>query len=263
MIPLFNFAAAHTVVTDSRIELHQGDFVPRFATLPGNHLVVPAGATVELPAESQFDAIEVSGTLRVSRQHDTLCRFTHLQVLPGGTLDMGTTADPVLRNVEFVIRDVPLDVVDDPYQWGNSIFNLGTWTACGRSLRTWTTMNEVQAGATIITLDVPPDWQVGDELLIPDTRQMLTWPWYQFQYPYTSVAPRRESPVRIAAINSNGNSILLTKPLDFEHLAAVSPPQFPPGDYNRDGTVNRHDYDFWTAHFGDTERRRAASRWEW
>ena len=45
---------------------------------------MPAGQTVELAADSSFDYIEVSGTLRASRQHDTKLQFVHLIVLPGG-----------------------------------------------------------------------------------------------------------------------------------------------------------------------------------
>jgi hypothetical protein len=244
-------AHTHTGITDTLITMHDGQTVPRFGSLPGNNLVVPAGETVTLPPDTSFDAIEVSGTLKVSREYDTVCRFTNLQVLPGGTLDMGSTSDPVLRQVEFIIRNVAINTTLDPYQWGNGIFNLGTWTACGRYIRqTWTTMEGAPAGATTITVvgDGAGDWQVGDELLIPDTRQMSAYPWSD-----RWIGPRRESPVRIRA--KSGNVLTLTKPLDFEHAAAMSPPlptTTPEGDYTRDGKVDAVDRAFWSAHYAET-----------
>ncbi len=221
-------ACAHTVIDGSRITLHTGDYVPRFATLHANSLVVPEGVTVELPESSEWDAIEVSGTLRVSRTHDTVCRFTNLQVLPTGTLDMGTATNPILRNVVFGIRDVPLDLANDPFQWGNGVFNLGLWTVHGRDmLRTWSECNPTNTGQKNITPRNPVDWQVGDYLLVPDTRQGSI---------------RRESPVQIA--NIRGSKLCLTKTLDFEHHAAMSPATRLPAD------ATASDYVLWRKNNG-------------
>ena len=55
-------------------------------------LVVPMRPNHELPETATYDYIEVSGTLRVSRIHDTRLAFTHFVVLPGGTLDAGTSS---------------------------------------------------------------------------------------------------------------------------------------------------------------------------
>src|SRR5687767_14807210 len=82
--------ASGPAVTADRIVLHQDEFIPRFASFLPRVLRVPAGKTVTLPPDSTWDAIEVAGTLRVSRTHDTICRFIHLTILPGGTLDVGT-----------------------------------------------------------------------------------------------------------------------------------------------------------------------------
>src|SRR5687767_10981374 len=78
--------ASGFVVTADKIVLHEHEFIPRFASFLPRVLRVPAGKTVTLPPDSTWDAIEVAGTLRVSRTHDTICRFTHLIILPGGTL---------------------------------------------------------------------------------------------------------------------------------------------------------------------------------
>ena len=41
-------------------------------------------------------------------------------------LDVGTASDPVLRRVELIVRDVPIDTARDPFQWGNGLLNFGT-----------------------------------------------------------------------------------------------------------------------------------------
>ncbi len=195
--------------------------VPRFATIGAytNNHVVPAGVIETLPATFDFDAIEVSGTLRLSRTFDTSGRFIVIQVLPGGSLDFGTETDPVLRRVSLVCKDIPLltgtdgALGPDPEQFGNGIHVFGEWKSYGRKLnKTWTTFAPVAAGATQITLTDAVNWQVGDSLLIPDTRQTAYYP--PVNFPTTRVQ-RRESIVTIGAIN--GNTITLSKPLDFEH----------------------------------------------
>ena len=104
----------HVTVEPDRVRIGDVEFVPRFATYLPNVLVVRPGQTVTLPSDSTWDAIEVAGTLVVSRAHDTKVRFTHLTILPGGRLDAGTDTDPLLRAVEFIVRDVPIDTSRDP-----------------------------------------------------------------------------------------------------------------------------------------------------
>jgi hypothetical protein len=202
----------HATMETEQVRVGDHEFVPRFAQVLPKSLVVPPGQTVVLPPDSTWDAIEISGTLVVSRDYDTTVRFTHLLILPGGRLEAGTAADPLQRRAEFVVRDVPLDVHRDPYQWGNGIVNFGTQTRVGLRKTTFTeTVGDVSAGATSLTLaEIPEGWQVGDELLLPDTRQ-----------PAARTPIRRESPVTIASIS--GATVTLSKPLDFEHLAIRDP----------------------------------------
>ena len=203
--------ASSVTITPDRIQLHD-EFIPRFTNLP-RVLIVPAGQTVTLPPDSTWDAIEVAGTLRVSRSHDTTCRFVHLVILPGGTLDAGRVDDPVLKQVEFIVRDVPVDTTRDPYQWGNGLLNFGHQSRVGRQVaQVWTELQvDAEAGATTLRFAVPEGWSVGDELLLPDLRQING-----------KRAPiRRESPVTIEAIE--GDVVTLSKPLDFEHRAITDP----------------------------------------
>jgi hypothetical protein len=195
------------------------DFVPRFLDLP-QVLQVPAGQVVTLPPTSTWDYIEVAGTLKISHTTNTTVRFTHLYILPGGHLDAGTEADPIPANitVEFIVRDVPIDMVRDPFQWGNGLLNFGRQDRCGAPKLAWTTLlTDTTAGATTVILaEDPAGWQVGDELLLPDTGVV---PLGISDQPEN--LPRRESPVTVAGLN--GRTITLSKPLDFEHLAQLDP----------------------------------------
>jgi hypothetical protein len=202
---------AHDAMVQADRVLIGPEFVPRRTDLPAT-LIVPAGQTVELQDGATYDYIEVAGTLRVSRTRDTHVSFTHLINLPGGTIDAGTQADPIPcdRRVEFVIRNVPIDTAKDPFQWGNGLINFGHQTRVGcRKTAFLEATDSLLAGATHITLATAPvNWQVGDELLLPDTAQ-------------PAPTPRREARVTIAAIN--GADVMLSKRLDFAHPAITDP----------------------------------------
>ena len=190
------------------------EYLPRRTDLP-NKLIVPSGQVIELPADASYDYIEVAGTLRVSRARDTFTRFTHLVVLHGGNLDVGTQADPIPceRKVDFVVRDVAIDTTKDPFQWGNGLVNFGRQTRVGCAKTAWVeSAGSISSGASTVTLaSSPSGWQVGDELLIPDTAAP----------PASTLDPRRESKVTIAAIN--GTELSLSKPLDFAHQNITDP----------------------------------------
>ncbi|HMJ86577.1 MAG TPA: G8 domain-containing protein, partial [Vicinamibacterales bacterium] len=194
------------------IRIGSPDFVPRCLTLP-RVLTVPVGQTIEPAADSTFDCVEVAGTLKVSRTRDTVLRFTHLFVLPGGVLDIGTQADPIptTRRVEFIVNDVPLNVTLDPFQWGNGLLNFGRRDVWGAPKLTWTTLTD-SLGATQRTVTLsedPTGWRVGDELLFPD-----------MDVP-AGGGPRREPLVTVESIS--GRRVTLSKPLDFDHFAQFDP----------------------------------------
>lgn len=220
---LCSSALADVKVNETTITGDMHGAVPRFSALyPAERcLIVPEGKTFTLPPTFDYDAIEVSGTLKLSRDYDTTGKFIVITVLPGGSLDFGRQSDPVLRKVDLQVKDVPLlcgtdgALGPDAEQFGNGILVFGEWASYGRALtKTWTTHQPAQAGATTLTLTDAVNWQVGDELLIPDTR---------LRYDLTNVGLeartlRHESPVRVKAID--GKTLTLDKPLDFEHLAA-------------------------------------------
>ena len=170
-----------------------GQWVPLFTSVQPNSLVVPTGQTIELPADSDYDAISVQGTLKVSRSHPTKLRFLDLQILDGGTLDIGTQSDPVLQPVEFIVKDAPFDTTLDPWQWGRGILCLSNWMACGRDLdRTWArTTGALKQGDVTVTLsEARPTWRIGDQVLIPDTNQL-------YYNTTTNKLPRSEQPFSV------------------------------------------------------------------
>lgn len=209
-------------VQATRILIGSPDFVPRRPDL--SNLIVAPGTTFELAATAAFDYIEVQagGTLRFSRTHDTALTTTHLFVLPGGRLDLGTVADPIPCDhaVTITFRNVPIDTTKDPFQWGNGLLNFGARTHKGCTKTPWVeAAGSIAAGSTSLTLaSVPVNWRVGDELLIPDTdKPVITGDGVRL----TAVPSRRESAVFIAALN--GSTLTLSRPLDFEHLNITDP----------------------------------------
>lgn len=207
-----------TVVLPDRVLIGSAnEFLPRRLDLT-NKLVVAAGQTVELPAVSSYDYIEWSGTLRVSRTHDTLLRVTTAVGLPGAVLDVGTVADPIPCGVkvEIVIRDVPIDLTRDPVQWGNGLVNFGKQTRVGCEKTSFVEATaSIAKGATSLTLaTLPVGWTVGDELVFPDMAQPTV-------IPNQGTVTRRETTVTIATIS--GVNVTLSKALDFEHNVVLDP----------------------------------------
>ncbi len=125
------------VSAKGRIAIGQ-EFVPKFAALhAAESLVVPEGQTVTIHESAEYHSIEVAGTLAFCKHCDITLRCVNLQVLETGVLDMGTPEAPVAGKLDIVILDKPIDVDNDPYQWGNGIFVLGKWFACGTPAKPW------------------------------------------------------------------------------------------------------------------------------
>lgn len=187
-----------------------------------NALIVPAGQSVELPADMVYDYVEVAGTLHVSRSHNTHLSVVTMLVLPSGTFDAGTVADPIPCGVRFELsfRNVPMDTVVDPFTWGHGLLNFGHQTRVGCEK---TSFLEAAAGlvmgqTTIPLATEPIGWRVGDEVMLPDTdTPRVAGDGVQIH----ATPSRRETPVTISAID--GSILILSKPLDFAHASIVDP----------------------------------------
>jgi len=143
----------HTTVLPDRV-LIGGEFTPRRLDLPNSRGVAP-GTVFEPEADSSFTYLEVGGTLRVSRTHDTRLSVTTLAILPMATFDFGTVADPIPANIriELTINDVPIDLTRDPFQWGNGLINFGHATMVGAEKTAFLPLaSGVAIGSTSVTL---------------------------------------------------------------------------------------------------------------
>jgi len=200
----------HDTVNADHVLLHNGEIVPRFARLLPNVLVVEEGETVTLDPHQRFDAVENAGLLTAPPGQQTVLETIHLLNLPTGRFELGTAEAPITGRAEVIFLEAPLDLARDPWQWGNGLLNLGYQSRVGQGKTPFVmSVGDIEAGATTLTLSPAPiGWHVGDELLIPDTRQQNQ----KFKDP---IRIRRESTVTIAAIS--GNVVTLSKPLDFEH----------------------------------------------
>ena len=79
-------------------------------------------------------AIQSGGKLTFRTDINTQLLVTNLLVMPGGTLLVGTAANPVAANVkaQILITDSPIDTTTDPSQFGHGLIGLGTVTMTGR-----------------------------------------------------------------------------------------------------------------------------------
>ena len=108
--------------------LHQQSLLTRGAwsnpTTWSTNQIPAAEARVSIPSnisvtydqhsDVEIDCIEIAenGVLHWSTNQSTRLRITHLQVLPHGTLTIGSVTAPIASEyqAEVIIRDVPLDV---------------------------------------------------------------------------------------------------------------------------------------------------------
>lgn len=149
----------------------------------GNIIRIRSGHTVTYDQNNTTSykvvSVENGGTLAFSVAASTNLRFQHGLVRETGKLTIGTPAAPVpngtAATVEFA--DVALDTTNDPAQFGNGLVVLGTLQVCGydRGNRYVRVTAELAATNTVMPLaSAVSNWQVGDSVLVPDTRQFST-----------------------------------------------------------------------------------------
>ena len=243
------------LVTDTEIQtLH--DSVPRFVGQDATHNVRSGSwsdpsiwSDNEVPEQNEqvrishdstvlydvdstvaIDAVEVMGELTFATNQDTSLYLNELTVMPGGSLVIGTAAQPVeaAYTSEIVFTDTPdsfgnhfkTGTVEqpgiDPFQYGNGLLALGSVTMHGAPMdETFVRLaEEPLSGTDSVVLETPVNgWQVGDRLVIPDTRQINP----VSKERYHEYEPQWEE-LTIAGIS--GSTITLSAPLEFEHLGA-------------------------------------------
>jgi hypothetical protein len=187
-----------------------------------DRVAVGANTTVTYSALSnaRIDGLEINGSLVFSSVVNTRLLVANLTVMPSGTLQIGTAANPLPRQLkaEIVIADKPLDLVLDPRQYGTGMIVLGKIDIHGAQLvDTWSRLDaEGLAGQTSLVVkgDVT-DWRAGDTLVLPDTRQVPTSEADAFLA--GTIPPEWEEATIDHVV---GNRIFLKAALQFDHLGA-------------------------------------------
>ena len=170
--------------------------------------------------------IDANGVLRFATDQATKLQVSMLLVMPGGTLEVGTVANPVAANVtaEIIIRNKALDLTNDgigvydPEQWGTGLLIIDGRLKMHGSVKSPTFVRlarQPKAGDTTLLLEQAPEgWRPGDRLIVPDTRQVSWWPTSQYG---TTIPPQWEE----LTIQSLSNStVTLTSPVRYDHLGA-------------------------------------------
>jgi hypothetical protein len=192
------------------------------ARVPGPSDIVSIAHSVRLDSTGDASVIGIDngGALRFSTTQPTLLRVGTLLVLPGGTLEVGTEANPVESWVtaQIVIADRALDAAIDPDQFGTGLIVIDGTVLIRGALKQPTFVRvatEPRAGHTTIAFDAPvTGWRVGDRVFLPDTRQVDTDHWFDPGYPL-QIEERA-----IQSIDASGRSITLSDPLSFDHRGA-------------------------------------------
>jgi PKD repeat protein len=188
----------------------------------GDIVDIEPGTTVtyDVNSTAALNTVEIqnTGTLTFRTDINTGLVVGNFLVLQGGTLDVGTAANPIASNVQanIYLGNQPFNTSSDPQQFGDGLIVLGNVTMHGAVKTPYVTLaQEAHAGDTVLHLASPATgWQVGDDPLLPDTRQLLGDGYTGYTY-----QPEWER-VQIQSISADGLTVTLTAPLKYDHLGA-------------------------------------------
>ncbi|MCA9139237.1 MAG: hypothetical protein KDB00_20830, partial [Planctomycetales bacterium] len=161
------------------------------------------GIDVVFDADATIANLEVFGSLSFAPDVDTSLRLRTIYVMPVGELTIGSEVSPIVASSEIVFLDGPIDEGKDPFQFGVGLINFGAFRTDGRDVTP-----HVRAGSNIDAGDIsvvienlPSDWRIGDEILLPETSQ-------------ARLGSESETAI-IAGID--GNIVTLESPVTYDH----------------------------------------------
>ncbi len=198
--------------------------------VPGEGAIVQvvSGTTVvyDTISDANINALGVNpgGKLEFAIDRNTRLTLTTMIVFEGGTFQIGTQSNPlpVDYTAEIVVADVPLDLVNDPGQYGNGLLFFGKVDIFGNAVdRTWfRLLNQARAGDTQLKFypQVPAGWKVGDTIILPDTRQVPSTLADDVKNKVPGVFEGQWEKAVIQSID--GDTITLTAPLQYDHIGA-------------------------------------------
>lgn len=188
---------------------------------------LPAGAVVSIApgVTVDVDAPVSCGTLHIQKGGT-------LRLLPGAQLNVGTLynfgAVEMADGAQVIITDTLLDPAADPLRYRTGVLCLGRFHARGAYRTPFVRCAEepLKNHRALLLSSVPEGWQVGDEVLIPDTRQWrkpeTEWKWNEHHYYwYRGENQFARGVYRIKAMT--GEAIEVEPPLERDYRGARDP----------------------------------------
>lgn len=228
-IPNFVLNPTHTSVQSgnwSDPQTWSGGQVPG----AGAVIQIVSGTTVvyDIESDANIEALGVNpgGKLEFAIDRDTRLTLTTMIVFEGGHLQIGTESIPLPVNymAEIVIADVPLDLENDPSQYGNGLILVGTVDIFGNEIdRTWQRLLlQARAGDTQLGFygAAPAGWKAGDTIILPDTRQVPSRLAIDVLNSEPGVFEGQWEEAVILSID--GDKVNLTAPLQYDHVGAIN-----------------------------------------
>jgi hypothetical protein len=182
--------------------------------------------------------VESGGHLTFRTDINTRLTVTNLMVFEGGSLTIGTAAQPVQVGVTAAVAfdNINLDLSltsDDPEQHGGGLLCFGNITVHGAEKTTFERLGaEVFTGQNTITLSAPVSgWRVGDLILLPDSRQL---PVGERHYPNFEFQQDLRDLLTVQSVSGDGLTVTFTGAAANNHLGArstgnyTSPPEILP-----------------------------------
>jgi hypothetical protein len=164
-----------------------------------------------------FDLVlQSGGRLSFSTTENTRLTLGTIQVHKNATLEIGTLAQPMEADAQAIIvfKDRAFDHSLDPAQYGNGLIVFGNLDIHGSPHPSpfVRLADEALAGDSMLNLESPAiGWKIGDELMLPDTRQTDPRPSRGF----VSQSER----ATVTAISGDGKTISIT-PIQHSHRGA-------------------------------------------
>ena len=181
-----------------------------------DRVVIAHAVFYDVMSDTTIACIDVRGHLAFRTNTNTRLKTNNIMVQDSGYLEIGSVSNPIRAGVtaEVIIADQKIDRKIDPAELGAGIESLGKITMHGAAkLPAFIRLQEdAVAGQTALVTELAvTSWQAGDQIAIPDTRQLRD------NERGDNYQPQDER-LEIAAVN--GNQITLTTPLKFAHKGA-------------------------------------------
>jgi hypothetical protein len=189
----------------------------------GANVLVPAGVHVRVDGllTAELHTLRVDGLLRFETQRNTELRVDTMVVGTGGTLEMGSLADPIRPDVtaRLVIADGgPLNRDWDPYGLSRGLISHGRVSMYGaaKTSHASAVLSPLAGSDLIVLKGVPEGWRAGDRVVIAGTdpaggqdevREIRaisgTFVWLDTPLEYNHVSPDVSQQVHVANLTRN------------------------------------------------------------